>query len=138
MMRIDVKAALTLAAFIRADLAAIDRIEVHASQFDLDTLSPAELDSLGYSMHNIYNALENCFKQISLGFENHVRDQARWHRELLGQNVSRHQTVATGCPVRRHARNPGRSAWLSSLVSTWLRFQTRSGKNGRALASLVD
>ena len=34
-------------------------------------------------MHNIYNALENCFTQISLGFENHVRDKTRWHRELL-------------------------------------------------------
>jgi hypothetical protein len=34
-------------------------------------------------MHNIYNALENCFTQISLSFENHVRDQSRWHRELL-------------------------------------------------------
>ena len=83
MMRIDAKAALTLAALIRSDLAAIARIENHVSQFDLDNLSPAELDSLGYSLHNIYNALENCFVQISLSFENHVRDRTRWHRELL-------------------------------------------------------
>ena len=41
------------------------------------------MDSLGYSLHNIYNALENCFVQISLSFENHVRDHTRWHRELL-------------------------------------------------------
>lgn len=46
-------------------------------------MSSAELDSLGYSLHNIYNALENCFEQISLSFENDVRDRARWHRELL-------------------------------------------------------
>jgi len=46
-------------------------------------LSVAELDSLGYSLHNIYNALENCFGQISLSFENDVRDRTRWHRELL-------------------------------------------------------
>ena len=83
MLRIDAKAALTLAAFIRSDLAAISRIESHVSQFDVNNLSPAELDSLGYSMHNIYNALENCFTQISLSFENHVRDHTRWHRELL-------------------------------------------------------
>ena len=83
MMRIDAKAALTLAAFIRSDLEAIGRIESHVSQFDLNNLSRAELDSLGYSIHNIYNALENCFTQISLSFENHVRDQTRWHRELL-------------------------------------------------------
>jgi hypothetical protein len=83
MMRIEAKAALTLAALIRSDLAAIARIENHVSQFDLTNLSRAELESLGYSMHNIYNALENCFTQISLSFENHVRDQTRWHRELF-------------------------------------------------------
>src|ERR1044072_5752605 len=83
MMRIDCNAALTLAAFIRSALSAIDRIENDVSQFNLNTLSPAELDSLGYSLHNIYNALENCFVQISLSFENHVRDRSRWHRELL-------------------------------------------------------
>jgi uncharacterized protein YutE (UPF0331/DUF86 family) len=83
MMRIDSNAALTLAALIRSALETIARIENHVSQFDLDTLSPAELDSLAYSMHNIYNALENCFEQISRGFEDHPGDQARWHRELL-------------------------------------------------------
>ena len=72
-----------MAAFIHNDLGAIARIETHVSQFDLNNLSAAELDSLGYSMHNIYNALENCFTQISLSFENHVRDHTRWHRELL-------------------------------------------------------
>ena len=83
MMKIDANAALGLAALVRSDLGAIARIESHVSQFDLNNLSPAELDSLGYSMHNIYNALENCFTQISLSFENHVRDHTRWHRELL-------------------------------------------------------
>ena len=83
MMRIESNDALTLAAFIRSGLAAIDRIESHVSQFNIDDLSSAELDSLGYSLHNIYNALENCFVQISLSFENHVRDHTRWHRELL-------------------------------------------------------
>src|SRR5262249_13717283 len=34
-------------------------------------------------LHNIFNALENCFEQISMSFEDHVRDHARWHRELL-------------------------------------------------------
>jgi hypothetical protein len=82
-MRIDPKSALTLSAFIRSALRAIDRIETHVAQFDLHNLSLAELDSLGYSLHNIYNALENCFGQISLSFENDVRDRTRWHRELL-------------------------------------------------------
>jgi len=83
MMRIDVNSALTLAALIRSALTAIDRIENHVSQLNLTNLSMAELDSLGYSLHNIYNALENCFEQISMSFENHVCDRTRWHRELL-------------------------------------------------------
>ena len=82
-MKIDAGAAVTLAAVIRSDLQSIARIEMHVSQLDLGNLSRAELDSLGFSLHNIYNALENTFKQISLGFENHIRDQSRWHRELL-------------------------------------------------------
>jgi len=82
-MRIDSKDALTLAAVIRSNLASIDLIESHVSQFNLNELSRAELESLGYSLHNIYNALENCFEQISLSFEDHVRDSIRWHRELL-------------------------------------------------------
>ena len=82
-MRIDPAAGITLAALIRSDLQSIDRIETHVDQLDLNNISRAELESLGYSLHNIYNALENSFKQISLVFENHVRDQTRWHRELL-------------------------------------------------------
>lgn len=85
LMRIDSKGALTLAAFIRNSLEALDRIESRVSQYNIGQLSDAELDSLGYSLHNIYNALENCFEQISLSFENHVRDRTRWHRELLGK-----------------------------------------------------
>lgn len=82
-MKIESNAALTLAAFIRSALAAIDRIESNVSHLNLQNPSAAEVDSLGYSLHNIYNAVENCFAQISLSFENHVRDRTRWHRELL-------------------------------------------------------
>ena len=84
-IRIDANAALTLSALVRSDLAAITEIESYVSQFDLNNLSPAELHSLGYSMHNIYNALENSFRQISLSFENHEHDQKGWHRELLNK-----------------------------------------------------
>lgn len=83
MMRIDSGTALTLAALIRSALEAIARIEDHVSQFKLDSMNLAELDSLAYAMHNIYNALENCFEQVSHGFEDHSSDSARWHRELL-------------------------------------------------------
>ena len=42
MIRIAANDALTLAAFIRSDLAAIARIENHVSQLDFDDLNPAE------------------------------------------------------------------------------------------------
>ena len=56
MMRIDSKGALTLSAFIRSALAAIDRIEGDVSQFNLIDLSRAEVDSSGtrctiFTMH---------------------------------------------------------------------------------------
>jgi hypothetical protein len=62
-MRIEAKAALTLAALIRSDLAAIARIENNVYQFNLDNLSPAELDSLGYSMHKV---ITSCVSFIDL------------------------------------------------------------------------
>src|SRR5688572_27634277 len=136
-MRIDSKSALTLAAFIRSALRAIDRIETHVSQFDIDNLSLAELDSLGYSLHNIYNALENCFGQISLSFENDVRDRTRWHRELLEKMFSGYHSLATRRITRKSALNIRGSARLSSLVSTCLRVQTRPSQNSGTLESLV-
>ncbi len=82
-MKIEPGAALSLAAVIRKDLESVSRIEAHAGSLPLDRPGRAELDSLGFALHNIYNALENSFTQISLTFENHVRDSSRWHRELL-------------------------------------------------------
>ena len=82
-MKIDSPSAVSLAAVIRKDLASISGIEGHAAGLPASGLSRSELDSLGFALHNLYNALENSFTQISLTFENHVRDQSRWHRELL-------------------------------------------------------
>jgi hypothetical protein len=82
-MKIDAAGALTLAAVIEQDLRAVNRLESHALSLPVDSLQRAQLDSLGFALHNIYNALENSFTQISLSFENHVRDRVRWHRELL-------------------------------------------------------
>lgn len=82
-MRIETESALTLAAVIQNDLDAINKLEEYVGKFPIAGLARAEVDSLGFALHNLYNALENSFTQISLSFENHVRDQTRWHRELL-------------------------------------------------------
>jgi len=47
-------------------------------------IDPDEFDwaSLGYTIHNIYNLLENYFLRISKFFENDM-DRVFWHRELV-------------------------------------------------------
>ena len=123
-MKIDSGTAISLVAVIHADLEAIDRIESHVNQLDLNHLNRAELESLGYSLHNIYNALENSFKQISLAFENQVRDESRWHRELLEKMFLDLE------PLRPRVLSDEARSVTSDLVgfrhvfSTWLWFRT--------------
>jgi HepT-like protein len=82
-MKIEPTDAVVLAAVIRRDLDSMLRVEEHARRLSASPLGRTELDSLGFALHNLYNALENSLAQISLTFENHVRDQTRWRRELL-------------------------------------------------------
>ena len=86
-MRPEAPALASLSAVVQHDLAAIRRMDA-----DLQGVTPALRDTpgdfrdgaaAGYLLHNIYNALENVFAQISRTFENHVTDPARWHTELL-------------------------------------------------------
>jgi len=37
----------------------------------------------GYRLHNLYNAIENIFRNIAEAFENNLEDRERWHSELL-------------------------------------------------------
>src|SRR5437016_14548760 len=82
-MRISQTDAAALRAVLLKDLGVIDRLEKHLATVDQGKLTREKLDSLGFTLHNIYNALENSFTQISLTFENHIKDPVRWHRELL-------------------------------------------------------
>jgi hypothetical protein len=43
----------------------------------------ANLESLGYKLHNLYCAFEDLFKIVARHFENSVEDIARYHKELL-------------------------------------------------------
>jgi len=78
-----------LCAVIDQDLRAIDRwdAEVDAASPALDSEQAGfrDLAPIAYALHNIYNALENTFEQISRTFENHVTDPAQWHKELLSK-----------------------------------------------------
>jgi len=86
-MRPEKEALAALSAVIKHDMEAVTRLDA-----DLEKLSDAlgsatcefrDLAGAAYLLHNIYNALENSFAQISRTFENHITDRVGWHRELL-------------------------------------------------------
>lgn len=43
----------------------------------------ATVESLAYQIHNFYNACEDLLKFVANAFENHIDEQATWHRGLL-------------------------------------------------------
>ena len=52
----------------------------------INHITPDEFDwsSLGYTMHNIYNLLENYFLRIAKFFENDL-DKTSWHKDLVNK-----------------------------------------------------
>ena len=86
-MKPDPAALASLNAIIGHDIAAIERLDLELQRIAASLNSPApdfrDLAAAAYTFHNLYNALENSFEQISRTFENHVVDQAQWHKELL-------------------------------------------------------
>ena len=86
-MKPDIATRATLAAVIQNDLSAIENMAGRLQAIS-QTMAPdsfTELAASAYLLHNIYNALENSFEQVSRSFENHVKDLAQWHKELLGK-----------------------------------------------------
>ena len=43
------------------------------------------LESLAYQLHNLYCAFEDLFRIVANYFENHILDEAGWHKELLNR-----------------------------------------------------
>lgn len=86
-MKPDHATAATLSAVIENDIKAIKGMthKLSAINASLNTDSFTELAGAAYLLHNIYNAFENSFEQISRSFENHVKDVSKWHKELLGK-----------------------------------------------------
>lgn len=84
-MKIDAPSALALMAVIRADLDAVAKWNTALRALPAPTPEDVKAISAAYYLHNIYNALENSFDQISRSFENHVKDLSRWHQELLAK-----------------------------------------------------
>lgn len=88
-MNVETARLAALCAIIDQDLRAVDRwdreMEAAASVLDSGRAGFRDLAPIAYALHNVYNALENTFEQISRTFENHVADPAQWHKELLSK-----------------------------------------------------
>ncbi len=86
-MKIDPASAATVAAIIQSDVQAIlklsGQLEDLQKSLDQPDAGFRDLAAAAYVLHNLYNALENSFEHISRAFENHVKDPAQWHKELL-------------------------------------------------------
>lgn len=75
-----------LAADIADDLRSIDRMksEYDAYIHGVDLGNPSVYDkaTIGYYLHNFYNACESIFRSIAVAFENQV-DPITWHSSVL-------------------------------------------------------
>ncbi len=71
---------------LQSDLAALSELEEtnKRAQTRLEAGADDELDFavLGYTLHNIYNLVENSFYRIARHFENNL-NQESWHKDLL-------------------------------------------------------
>jgi len=86
-MKPDETSRSTLGAVIANDVEAINALSSRLEDIPLPRNGGkfVEMAASAYLLHNIYNALENSFEQISRTFENHVKDPVQWHKELLGK-----------------------------------------------------
>jgi hypothetical protein len=66
---------LTMDTLVAENRQARERIEAGA-QGSLD------IAALGYTIHNLYCLMENCFLRVAKTFENHI-DGDSWHRDLV-------------------------------------------------------
>ncbi|MGA1791494.1 MAG: hypothetical protein ACMUIM_08405 [bacterium] len=79
---------LRLVSELENDIAILDELMGKYNQVNhkIRHIDPDEFDwaSLGYTIHNIYNLLENYFLRVSKFFENDL-DHVFWHKELINR-----------------------------------------------------
>jgi hypothetical protein len=74
-----------LQAELEAQLDEIEQVyvELEDRAAQMNPNAPGYIESTGYQLHNLYNAVEALFKIVANAFENSVTDLSRWHTELL-------------------------------------------------------
>ena len=69
---------------IREDLEVVDELWARLKDVKLGEESGEdELIIVGYRLHNLYNAVENIFRNIAQSFGNDIDGRGGWHAELL-------------------------------------------------------
>ncbi len=92
-------------ALLRAELTAQTRqIEAIYNKIEERRRSEgqAELESLGYQLHNLYCAFEDLFEVVAGTFENQIEEEGRYHIELLRRLTVRSKGFDRPC-FRRSA-----------------------------------
>jgi len=81
----DRNALVALTADMEAQMSLIEatsvRLEDRAAGLTPD--DAAQLESVAYQIHNLYNAVEDLLKVVAAHFENQIADAASWHTALL-------------------------------------------------------
>ncbi|MFQ6126500.1 MAG: hypothetical protein ACE5R6_18090 [Candidatus Heimdallarchaeota archaeon] len=67
---------------IQAQIREIEKIYVRIGERK-NKKGIANLESLGYQLHNLYCAFEDLFKIVADYFENNIEEKKKYHRELL-------------------------------------------------------
>ena len=70
---------------IRKDLETLEKLWRELENVDLGAPDLEERDVVftGYRLHNLYNAVENIFRNIAETFGNHLGAGSGWHADLL-------------------------------------------------------
>ncbi|MEA3210448.1 MAG: hypothetical protein QOE70_3505 [Chthoniobacter sp.] len=88
-MPLEPAAARNLAAILRSDLSALDRLSGFVDRFasGIETASPNDdrMWAAAMVLHHLYIALEHSFERIARTCDGFVAEQPRWHRDLASR-----------------------------------------------------
>ena len=151
-MKIETTDAITLKVILEDDLAAIAQMNERLARLQRPLENEQQAAFVAFQLHNLYNALENAFSQISRAFGANVRDESRWHQELLGRMFLDLSPVRPAvlppaakpllrdlCSFRhvfRHSYNYDLD--VEKLTALWLRWNEAGPQIITALRSFAD
>jgi hypothetical protein len=68
---------------VRSQRADLHRM-INRAEADFDSADPMAWSAVGFTLHNLYNAIENYFLRVAKFFENQI-EGGSWHRDLVNR-----------------------------------------------------